>query len=802
MRAICNANYGRPHFWWKVIVAEAYRAAATLEPKKAEWHRKFWVCAHRAGRKQEALDALHGWLEGVDMRKFGGILLRQTHAAARHLNDVDRSLEFVQSLADRLHPDDATSRSRLAVLGWLLGLPTQVDRLVQQPDAELLSTEVQECLRAFRVRAAHDTFLEPRVGQPESQALVYWNHNTDERVLLDLARSFGRMTIVAPPTACDKLPPSLRSAVELVSARSNVPVDSVLDNLMANLCAEVAREAMAGLVNTLGSSLLGDAVRMFAPALQLAFEDRLYDLGINATSLALFSEQLQPDTCIAVTGEDLPSEVFFPLSRAASVICAPNVFHHMPGSLRRAKPGEAESPRPDVREVAQGLWAQLQKETTALFHAKSSQVGILTNFSPSDFRIAPAAPAIVRAISRRQPCILLQRTNVKPVSEQAIRKFLGADNAGNADSHCRLWAGLEGIWRQANQTSGDFGALRSAMMAGVQGSPAHDLELSRGGLSGAVIQNAVDLFLARDFRPLLLLGLSARQTFRQNRLASLLIIPEDRNPVSRVFTLAAQEHGIPVYNYSYFFLSRYVRYKRPLSDYVFVPSTYHADYFQMHFGLAPSQLIRVGSHAIAARLQEARSLDPLACRQRMGQFLPRPLIVFFSQPRLFEKSSMALSWLLAAAAQVDAEVAVRLHPGERHLASEYEQVIKNKNVSDRAWVDHSDASVTEVLLAANIVATMWSNVGLEAAALNCAVLAIKIDKNPPIDLAGMGVAIGADSEESVGKIVSELLNGGAASSQLGCSRQHFFDRNPELLAGEVEDRIAETICRRKATEEW
>jgi hypothetical protein len=106
------------------------------------------------------------------------------------------------------------------------------------------------------------------------------------------------------------------------------------------------------------------------------------------------------------------------------------------------------------------------------------------------------------------------------------------------------------------------------------------------------------------------------------------------------------------------------------------------------------------------------------------------------------------------------------------------------------------------LLAANIVATMWSNVGLEAAALNCAVLAIKIDKDPPIDLAGMGVAIGADSEESVGKIVSELLNGGAAASQLGCSRQHFFDRNPELLAGEVEDRIAETICRRKATEEW
>jgi hypothetical protein len=313
-------------------------------------------------------------------------------------------------------------------------------------------------------------------------------------------------------------------------------------------------------------------------------------------------------------------------------------------------------------------------------------------------------------------------------------------------------------------------------------------------LNTAVIESAVDLFLARDFRPLLLLGLSARQNFRQNRLASLLIIPEDRNPVAKVFTVAAQEHGIPVYNYSYLFLSRYARYKRPLADYVFVPSTYHADYFQKHFGLSPSQLIRVGSHAIAARLQEARSLDPLTCRQRVGRSPHRPLLVFFSQPRLFEKSSTALSWLLAAAAQVDAEVAVRLHPGEKHLAAEYEQVIKNKNASDRAWVDHSDASVTEALLAADIVATMWSNVGLEAAALGRAVLAIKIDEDPPIDLTGMGVAVGAESEEGVAKIVSELLTDGPAASQLGCSRQDFFDRNPELFAGVVEKRIAETVC--------
>jgi AraC-like DNA-binding protein len=448
-----------------------------------------------------------------------------------------------------------------------------------------------------------------------------------------------------------------------------------------------------------------------------------------------------------------------------------------------------------VREVAQGLWAQLQKETTALFHAKSSQVGILTNFSPSDFRIAPLAPAIVRAISRRQPCILLQRTNVRPVGKQLIDQFLGLDQTGDAASRCQLWAGVEGIFRLANQTKQDFNALRSAMLAGVEGLLAVGREPSHGGISAAIIQKALDLFLTTDFRRLLLLGLSTRQTFQQNRLASLLIIPEDRNPVSRVFTLAAREHGIPVYNYSYLFLSCYSRYKKPLADYVFVPSTYHADYFQKHFGLSPSQLICVGSHVIAARLHEARSLAPLACRQRVGRSPHRALLVFFSQPRLFEKSSTALSWLLAAAAQVDAEVAVRLHPGERHLASEYEQVINNKNISDRAWVDRSEASLTEALLAADIVATMWSNVGLEAAALDRAVLAIKIDKDPPIDLAGMGVAIGADSEESVGKIVSELLNGGAVASQLGYSRKHFFDHNPELLTGEVEEHIADAVCK-------
>lgn len=782
-----NAHFRRQH--WSEA-AQAYAAASTLDPAKAEWYRKLWVSTHRAGRKQDALDALHGWLAGVDLRKFSGLLLHNTQAATRHLDDVDLNRQFVCSLADRISHDDAASRARLAVLSWLLGLPSQVRRFSGQVDGGLLSIEVAACLRAFAFNRADDF---PHPSHTGRLALVCWNHNTDERVLQDLARSFGRLVVVAAPTARDRLPPGLQAAVEIVSTRSNLPVDSALDNLIAGQCAEVAHGAIAGLVRTLENSVLAESVRLFAPALQLSFEDRLYNLAIGAASHALLAEQLQPDACIAVTSENVPSEVYFPSTRATSIICAPKTPQHRPRSLADGEWAKTPDKHPNIREFAQNLWAELQKQTNTLFLSRSSAVGILANFSPADFRISPVAPAIFRAVSNRKPCILLQRTNVKAAGEQAIRQFLGLDETDRDGSHCRLWAGLEDIWKKANQHPQEaWSALVSAMFAGMKSLPPR--KHGQDDLHAAVVERAVNLFLAKDFRPLLLLGLSARQTFRQNRLASLLIIPEDRNPVARVFTLAAQERGLPVYNYSYLFLSRYARYKKPLADYVFVPSTYHADYFQEHFGLSPSQLIRVGSHAIAARLQEAKGLDPLACRQRFGQSPHRPLMVFFSQPRLLEKSSTALSWILAAAAKADADVAIRLHPAEKHLAAEYEQVIRQKSATDRAWVDHSDASVTEALLAADIVATMWSNVGLEAAALGRAVLAVTVEENPPIDLAGVGVAIGAGSEKAVRQIVGEILTGGPAVSQLNLSRKHFFDRNPELLTGGVEERIANAVC--------
>ncbi len=766
---------------------------ARLLPDFAAWRRKFWLCAHRAGFQEYALVSLHRWIAGLDLMCLTGPLLRRTRAATRRLDNVGLSQQYVESAVRRVPADDTASWTRLAVLSWLLGLPSQVGLLIGRIDTTLLTPEVLACLRSFAFRPATGSSSHLQGTAAQALGLIYWRDNRDPRVLTDLARCFDRLLVVAPPAAREKLPRELRHKVDFVSIRSNIIVDGTLDNAIAEKCSNVGREAIANLVNTLSGSALGECTRVFAPALQLAFEDRLYNTSISAASHELLIKEHHPDACIAITGENIPSEVIFPSAVAASVIAAANGFTPAPTLPARAELDQAKDSDQGVRDDTGHLWAELQKAKTNLFAAESSPVGILANFAPADLRISTVAPAIVWAISRRKPCVLLQRTNVKPAGENSIRKFLGLDKPGQASSHCHLWAGLEGIWCRANQISHDGSALRSAMLSGTQSLKNRNEIVPQACLSASVIENAVDMFLTKDLRPLLLLALSAQETLQKSRLTSLLIIPEDRNPVARVFTIAAQGTRIPVYNYSYLFLSQYARYKKPLADYILVPSTYHADHFQQHFGISPTQIIRIGSHAIAARLQEAQKHDPQVCRQRVCRSPQRRLIVFVSQPRLFEKSSKALNWLLGAAAKVDADLVVRLHPGEKHLAAEYQKAIAQWAAAEVAWVDVSDTSLTEALLAADLVATMWSNVGLEAAVLNRPVLAVKVDTDPPVDLVGMGVAVGADSERSVHQCVTAILTGGHAAAELSRNRRDFLGRNPELLNSAIEERVAEIV---------
>lgn len=279
---------------------------------------------------------------------------------------------------------------------------------------------------------------------------------------------------------------------------------------------------------------------------------------------------------------------------------------------------------------------------------------------------------------------------------------------------------------------------------------------------------------------------AARRLIEKGRPGCLTTLP-GRAPEMRAATILARRAGIPTVDVQAFYVSGHPRYKPSLADVYCAITTDQAELYKTEIGAPAGQRIAViGSLAMDQRLSAVRGLSKAEARRRLDMDPQARVLLFGAQHGSGEEGKRILDLLIDMAGgwPEDWRLAIKLHP--RETAGVEENLARRVAASaGRAKISVSRAqSIYEMIAAADVVATQFSNVGLEAAALGRPVLAINLtEAEYAVDLAGIGLTERVSSAGELRERVAFWMSAASGGAAAAPEAEAYFARNPHLRGG-------------------
>lgn len=211
-------------------------------------------------------------------------------------------------------------------------------------------------------------------------------------------------------------------------------------------------------------------------------------------------------------------------------------------------------------------------------------------------------------------------------------------------------------------------------------------------------------------------------------------------------------------------------------------------------GFPAHRISVIGSVAYDAILKRARSYDRGLERNALGILPHEKLIVVATQPVALAHNTMLVDLTLEALRDIpDVKVIIKLHPYEpESRVTVFRKQAEQHGLTERALVTtHHD--IYRLLVAADLVVNMTSNVGIEAALLDRNVIAVEIDLVTHFSLGEIGLVEAAHTREEAHRQIRSLLSDPQARAVAAAKRKAFFAANPELTDGRSLDRLLEKV---------
>jgi hypothetical protein len=294
--------------------------------------------------------------------------------------------------------------------------------------------------------------------------------------------------------------------------------------------------------------------------------------------------------------------------------------------------------------------------------------------------------------------------------------------------------------------------------------------------------------LARQFlswvenRLPMLLGLwnAFSEEFRRARPAYLLA-STGRHPVCRLAITAAKNEGIPTVDVQVVLLSDYKRLKSPIADWASVMETMSKHLFTDHFKFPEDRILVAGS----ARIDAMRK-DQVSTRRTFGKS-----VLYLNQPLDTRLTNGTVEHLIKAVrATPGATLTIKLHPRDGvQTLKRFAALIARQRASDVCSIAPPETTLPEAVETADLVATYFSNAGLEAAVLGRDVLAIAMHGHFPLNLSREGLALGASNPEEIGHQTTQYLTDEHFRERTTAARMKFLGENEQLLKPSAAKRI-------------
>lgn len=275
---------------------------------------------------------------------------------------------------------------------------------------------------------------------------------------------------------------------------------------------------------------------------------------------------------------------------------------------------------------------------------------------------------------------------------------------------------------------------------------------------------------------------------------TLVAVCPGRDMVAMIAQDTARHVGITSVDIQNAYMSGGYTYIAPHGDYVTAIDTWSKNLFENHFNLLSEQVKVLGTPRFDSILALSK-----ASADDYGD-LPFPLkgdalVVFATQPVDVEKTLQVIELLAKTDADdMKLDILIKLHPRD---TDEYLTFIRRFTASlsspHNLLVDR-EIDIHHLIMKSQIVVTMFSNVGIEAAIAGKNLLVSNIGREQmPLPLDEMNIGLNAHTErEFLEGMRALLLNEDTRKSVLA-TREEYFKLNPQFLRGDSVSTISEFL---------
>lgn len=767
--------------------ATAYAGAVRLDSSDLVAVAAQWRTAYRAGQVAEALDAAVDYIAAavIDKRQSHfEIIVRMLTVFA---DPRDNGAYLQKQLAKPA--DDQRREAALCLLAHFIYAPFMAIRFLERCDPALMPADMLAMIEESKIR------LLPSPTEAGQETFVYLG-NLDQRLIFDLAGNLDRLSIVIHPSKILSLEKKAWGG-DLIRKVTFIPLNAVSDDQAELAEIYVAGKSVAEAITTqliaAFPAQIGQLIAEYAGSVSLDLSQSLFKKTKAFLNAGKSLRTLQGGRVIVLLSYN---DVMFEEAVVAreldglNVACVKVPLKSPPiAALRKVQIEDADAAVETCPDLIQAILAE---NAAPLYRLEKPATVVMANYNPEDFRARGVARASLSALLKRTDCVALQRIPLQALPRRRVTDLL-REISLEAKQHtlipCFAFAPPPVLSSRQGQILRGFAdsifaaAYRQDRAAFAAASEFVDPEFLQYSLRA--------IFEAR--LPYMLTALTrCDASFADGLTQSVLICVGDRSFEAHAINTSAQKRGVTTFQYNPLFISDDPRYRMPVTDYSIVSESNAADFYVDHYGMDPQKILLAGSHMVDMRRELAAGIDLASARAELGLPAEGRVVTYASQP-LQDVSLGALAALIAACAPLDVKLLVKLHPGEVAIVEIYRKLVADAGAAD--WVTVStDGDLTRMIVASDLVVTLFSNVGMEAAVLGRNVLTIKLGAEPyPIDLEAQGYAVGAQNTTDLNRIVADLLLGGEAAKLCESRRAGFLSRNPQLTHGKVEERIASIV---------
>ena len=332
--------------------------------------------------------------------------------------------------------------------------------------------------------------------------------------------------------------------------------------------------------------------------------------------------------------------------------------------------------------------------------------------------------------------------------------------------------------------------LTQAIIAGVSGTQAwrtlsHSVQLSTRNQIGVLLHKII---------PLLFNLHTQISAVCDNSGAAALVLMPGRDAESITAQNAVHQFGLKTIDVQTAYFGKGHTYTGPRGDIVTAFDEWSRDIFVDWLGVQKERIRIVGTSRFD-RFAKLRKANEKANEKTKTTSPKRPQICFAIQPIQFEVTEKILGCLDSVLENgMDIDCTVKLHPRQpESIIPNIKRAAKLLDKKSRLFIT-KDSDLAEILLASDVVITIFSNVALEAALLGRPVLLANfMNEALPIPFDEFGIARVVHTETEFADCLKKMLFDGDYQNELTASRKRYFDKHPAQWAGDSGIAITDLI---------